>query len=196
MLTDRKIVRAELGEMVAKAMAAGGPEFSQAPIVSHFSGRGIGRSTLYRWITDAMEEAAAQIAVAAREESGVAPEVEALNEPGAGGAVATRGIVAQADLDATAILHALHDNMEASRQVMAHSRKDDGSVRNAKLLMVASENLRRGIETASRIFEAVHSVQRVEAFHRMILEEIAAESPTCAKRIWDRLEQAGRHGIA
>jgi hypothetical protein len=58
---------------------------------------------------------------------------------------------------------------------MTHARTDDGKVRNARLLLAASEHLRRCIETAAKITDTLMRADKVERYHTAIIEEIAAE---------------------
>jgi hypothetical protein len=60
-------------------------------------------------------------------------------------------------------------------------------VRNSKLLLSASEHLRRNLETAARITELMLRSDRIEKFHVAVIEEISRESAVLAERVALRL---------
>ena len=62
-------------------------------------------------------------------------------------------------------------------------------MRNARLLLQATENLRRCLETGLRIAEAMREMDQVDKFHAAILEEIAKMDPVLAERVVLRLGQ-------
>ncbi len=73
--------------------------------------------------------------------------------------------------------------------VMQHARADGGQVRNAKLLLQPTEVLRRCLETATRLHEAVAPVQRIDQFNVKLLEvaeAVHAECPDVARLIIQR----------
>ena len=72
---------------------------------------------------------------------------------------------------------------------MRHARDPEGRVRNGGLLIKASEHLRRSLETACRISEALRQIDRIDEFHAALMGEIAAESPALAERVVLRLAQ-------
>jgi hypothetical protein len=85
------------------------------------------------------------------------------------------------------IIQELMTCVAAAKQVMAYARKEDGSVRNARLLLTAAEQLRRTTDSCVRLQEAMTDLQRLEQFNTIILEEIDKESPACAQRIGQRM---------
>jgi hypothetical protein len=73
-----------------------------------------------------------------------------------------------------------------AKQVTAYARTEGGEVRNAKLLVTASEHLRRSIETASRLYDSIVAVQRIDQFNNELLTAIEAvheEFPEAAELI-------------
>ncbi len=81
----------------------------------------------------------------------------------------------------------LHNCMETAEQVMAHARTDEGEVRDARLLLSASEHLRRSVETVAKLYQAIKHVQKLDAFHEAVVAEIADESPELAERVLARI---------
>ncbi len=170
-------------EVEAAALAnierAGPGGIDKAGLVRRFSGRGAGRSTLFRWIQELertgragqhlahrVKEAAAERAAAPAPpiaiRQAVQPNLPVLptldDIAGAGGTIA--------------VIDQLRECTEAARAVMKHARNQDGSVRMGKLLLAASEHLRRNLETAVRLHESIYESAKTEEFHRRIIESI------------------------
>ena len=87
------------------------------------------------------------------------------------------------------VMDRLNQCVAAADQVIAFARTPEGAVRNSKLLLSASEHLRRCLETAARITETMMRADRVERFHAAIIEEIGKEAPVVAERLAMRLAQ-------
>ena len=96
--------------------------------------------------------------------------------------VRTMGVLPTIELLADCIRH--------TQDLITHARAKDGAVRNARLLMQASEHLRRAVETAARLNETVAIQRDMERFHETCLEEIGKESPPVQERILNRLRRA------
>ena len=90
------------------------------------------------------------------------------------------------------VIQHLRECIDASRAVMKHASNDDGTPKMSKLLLNAAESLRRNIETAQRIVEKVHEIQRVEEFHRIIIEEVRKVDEAAAMRILERIDIVSR----
>jgi hypothetical protein len=73
--------------------------------------------------------------------------------------------------------------------VVVYAKTADGKIRNARLLLQASDTLRRAFETALKLAEAMHEVDQVDRFHTIILEEIGELSPDTAEAILQRVGQ-------
>ena len=73
------------------------------------------------------------------------------------------------------VMDRLNQCVAAADQVIAFARTSEGAVRNSKLLLSASEHLRRCLETAARVTETMMRAERVERFHAVIIEEIGKE---------------------
>ena len=87
------------------------------------------------------------------------------------------------------VLDKLRQCVQVADDLMAYARHEDGKPRNAKLLLGASEHLRKSLETATRLYEALRQVDAVDRMHDAIMQEISAESPELAERIVLRLGQ-------
>ncbi len=173
--------------------------FRTKAVVEAFEDRGASRATLYRWvghvvssgalgqeIATAVKGAAARRAAeeldpeifAAKHLLEAMPDVVNLDDVGGSGT--------------TRVLDNLHACINAARAVMSFASDANGKPRAAKLLLFGSEHLRRCVETSMRILEKIHDVQKIDEFHRAMMEEIRKESPACAKRVLERLEVIAR----
>ena len=85
------------------------------------------------------------------------------------------------------IIENLHRLLSASTDVMARSRDSAGAVRNGKMLLQAAEQMRRSLETAVKLQEAITEGLQVDAFHRVLIEEVGKLDPAAAGRIRARL---------
>ncbi len=87
------------------------------------------------------------------------------------------------------VIEQLGDCIRAAQQVMAYARHADGSVRSAKILLSAAEMLRRSLDTAVKLQQALMDVAQTERFHTAVIETIKDESPATAERLLVRLQQ-------
>ena len=190
-------LRAEMeAELLKEAEQLGPDGFDQDPVVKRFLGRGIGRSTIYRWAAEIMksgkpgQHAVRKVKAAVAEHKARPPRPAA--EVAAEIVERLPARVSVADVTGAGtipIIERLQECIRAAQEVMRHARHDDGKVRNAKLLVSASEHLRRSLETSVRLFEAMRQIDQVDRLHTLIMEEIERESPACAERIVTRLGQ-------
>jgi hypothetical protein len=79
--------------------------------------------------------------------------------------------------------------INAAHEVMEKSRNADGSVRNAKLMLMASEQLRRSLDTAVKLQEAISDGLQIERFHQTIMDEIRKIDPDVARSIVAKLNE-------
>jgi hypothetical protein len=82
----------------------------------------------------------------------------------------------------------LENCIVTAEQVMEFARTQDGGVRNAKLLLTASEHLRRSIATACEQHEAMMNTMQIERFHEAMIDEIGKVDRPTAERIINRLQ--------
>ena len=171
--------------------------FDRAALVRRFEGHGASPRTLYRWIGVLFESGrigqhlarTVQEAVAARSAASPDPAAEAAREVGeilprlaSPGEIAAGG-------GPIAVMALLQNCVQAAVDTMRHAKTDDGRVRNSKLLLAASAELRKCLETTVRIFETMREVSHVDRLHAEIIEEIGRESPELAERVLRRLDQ-------
>jgi hypothetical protein len=186
--------------LLAEVARVGLEHFTPDAVIKRFLGCGGKRTSLYRWQRELMatdrprehlDRVTAQ-AVAIR--AAVDPEPAA----GAAGAAADGAkavIIAQhvvrgtGGAGAMALLEKLHDCIKTAEDVLAHAKTPEGKVRNSKLMLQAAENLRRSIETGSKIAEMLVRADKIEQFNRAVIEEIAKVSPELAEQVALRLSQ-------
>lgn len=194
-MSDPGEIRAHLqAEVEAAVLAAveraGKLEVDQSAIVKPFLSRGAGRSTVYRWVGAILKDGRAYqhlaraIKEAAEERARGGPSAAEDISKSLPAVVRPEHIV---NAGAIPIIARLNECVETAQNLMTHARTEDGRIRNAKLLIAASEHLRRCLDTAARIADQMRAVNQVDRFHAAIIEEVSRESPECAERIQRRL---------
>jgi hypothetical protein len=192
-------LRAELETaMLGEAEHVGPDGFDRAAVVSRFMDRGVSRPTIFRWaaeivnsgrlgqhvtrkIREAAEERASRSADAARD---AAEEVMAKLPP-----TMTVGDMVSSPGRTIDVIERLKQCIAVADQVIKYARTDSGGVRNSRLLIQASEHLRRSLDTAARLQRAIYEMGEVEKFHQAIFDIIKEEAPEAAERLLMRLEQ-------
>jgi hypothetical protein len=178
---------------IAAARITGWAALNRPALVAEFKGRA-GRSTLYRWLAEIdgapLERSVGEMILDAR--AGGRPRVESVTEEIQARAAAAFPKVPTigecvAATTPLAVMEKLATCLAAAQDVMSRSRDAAGVVRNGKMLLAASEHLRRSLETAVKLQEAITDGLEVEQFHASIMEEIAAIDPVVAGRIAARL---------
>jgi hypothetical protein len=181
--------------VLAEVARVGLGAFNRKKVLQRFLDSGAKQSTLYRWVDSILasgqpEEQASRAIVAA------AAARSALPDPAASVAASVASELPTipkmehiASQGAIPIIDRLNTCLSVAEQLMAHARTDDGKVRNSKLLLTASEHLRRCIDTAARITDTLMRAEKIERYHAAIMEEIGAESPETAERMLGRLSR-------
>ncbi|MBN8890988.1 MAG: hypothetical protein J0H91_11935 [Rhodospirillales bacterium] len=194
-------VRREIEAAISRVYAeTASSQIRKSAIVRPFLSRGVGLSTLYRWVDQCLEARkrpqtlirAARKAAAVRKHraraSGEAPETAvarlAAKIIARAAVLPTIEVVAAPGMSATDVNRRLQSCIAAAEQVMAFARRDDGSVRMPKTLLAASEQLRRNLETAVKVHEAMRAISDVERFHDELIgvvAEVARKHPIAAE---------------
>jgi hypothetical protein len=193
----REALRREVEEALLSELDRVGPEaLNRARVLRRFEGRGACRASLFRWARDlfASGRAAAHIehlVKRAGEERASRNEDPAIDAGQAAlAAVLPRAVSPDDVVGLSAGIDAIghvRRCIQTALDVAEHARGPDGRVRNPRLLLQATDSLRRCLETATRLQQALRDLQSVEAFHQGIIEEIAKESPEVVERIIRRL---------
>jgi hypothetical protein len=181
---------------VAKSVKAIGIDrFRKEPIVQQFLGRGAAVSSLYRWIDASI--ASGKPGQAAVKAVRKAAKARAARTPDPVGEVVEEvrerlpAVVRLEEVSGTPtlkIIEELGTVVADLKSLVKHAKGADGSVRNARLLLSASDRIRASMETALKIQAAMRDVAQVDRLHEAILEEIRRESPETAERILHRID--------
>ncbi len=158
-------------EVIAAARAAangrgGWAKVSIAALVKQFAGRA-SQASIYRWVAEAKEKRGGRVPVDV-------PFAAPAPQPGD----------PSVPVPVTQLVQMC---VQAGQDVMAASRGPDGKPRNSKMLIRATDSLRRCLETAVRLQEAIADALALEEYDRVILDEIAKIDPAVAARITARL---------
>jgi predicted S18 family serine protease len=184
-------LRREVEAAVAKSVKNIGIErFRKEPIVQKFSGRGASVSSLYRWIDASIASGkpgqAAVRAVkraakarAARTPDPVAEIVEEVREC----LPAVVRLEEVTGAPTVKIIEELATVVADLKALVKHAKGPDGSVRNAKLLLSASDRIRACMETALKIQAAMRSVDEVDRLQAAMIAEIAKCDRDLAERV-------------
>jgi hypothetical protein len=192
-------LRAEVEAAVLADVTKLGPDqFSKVDVVRRFIERGASRATLFNWVNaildsgrpgqhvarivkKAAEARAARTPEPAKEVAGeiaaMLPVRVSVDEVVKGGG-STLNVIDKlnsivADLDA----------------LVAHAKTDDGKVKNARLLLSASRELRGCVETGLKLYQAMREVGQVDRLQEAMLDEIEKLSPETAEAIYRRMDQ-------
>ncbi len=201
---DKAALRAEVEQATLEEVRRVGVEaFETITIAKIFKGR-VSQATIYRWVEAAlgrvMQAVAHDIKDAAQQrierEDDPAESVVADVEAKLPAMVAVDDLVPSGG--SIQLIDRLMRSLEAAEQVMSYARHQDGSVRSAKMLLLASEHNRRTLDTALRMQQAMREISDIDQFHRDILDmvrRVAKNHPAAAEEIVTSLAQiASRWG--
>ena len=180
--------------ILAAFARTGGAPIDRQALIKQFLDRGASRPTVYRWYSEIMAsgkpgQRAVEVVKRASER-----RAKRVADPALDAARAAAGVlpvaVSLADvtgLRGRSVIDQLQDCLKAAQDVMKASRAQDGGVRNSKMLLVASEHLRRSLETSVKLYEAMQSVSQIDKLHEAIIAEISQVDPALAERVFRRL---------
>jgi hypothetical protein len=191
------VLRLEVEEAVLAEVVRAGAAFQRSAVVSRFLGRGAGKSTLFRWVQEFIESGAPGQHVSRLITLAAAERVAHSEHPGTDLAAAVSAKlpirVSRAEMaGAVHVVDKLCEIIADYDLLIRHARTDDGKVRNGRLLVVANAELRRCLETAVKLYQAMRDIDQVDRMRDAILEEIAKLSPETAEAIYRRIAHCGR----
>lgn len=192
-------MRADLeAAVLEEALRVGVDRVRRSDIIEGFMARGVPRATGFQWVRDYFESGRLGQAIARRiRESAEARATDMhLSAAQLVAEDATRALPASPSvicaiaatsrpLDIIGELASAIADVKAVRQT---AFGPDGKPRNTRLVLSAAEAMRRNLETAVRLQQAMHDLARLERFNAAIVEEIAKESPELAQRVVMRLQ--------
>jgi CheY-like chemotaxis protein len=194
----RSMLRTEVEAAALQELERVGPAaFRRTVVVEHFLGRGASRSTLFRWVERLVASGRAGQHLALQiKEAAAASAAHTTNAAAARAGRAAQRLPKVVNVDDVALaggtigtIGRIKQCIAAAEAVMATAHNSDGSVRSAKLLLAASDHLRRAVETAWRLQQACARVAELERFHRAILDVLTDASPEIAEAVVRRLAQ-------
>jgi hypothetical protein len=193
---EKVALRAELETAVLEELRRVGPTaFEKMTIARRFLGQA-SQATLYRWVDAALAKAGSKLAgeVVAAAEARATRTAEPSLEAARQAVTTTLPWVPRVEDTAgfggtVPAIEQLGECIRAAQQVMAYARHADGNVRSAKILLTATEVLRRSLDTAVKLQQTIVDVSQIERFHAAVVEAIREESPTTAERLLVRLQQ-------
>jgi len=183
-------------------MGPGG--FDKASVARPFMTRGLTRSTVYRWIREILATGRPGAAIEAEVVKAAKARAERTPEPARDAAqeivalippVVTLGDLTGED-GTIAVVSRIIAILRDMDLLVAHAKHDDGKVKNSKLLIAASREMRQGLETAMKLKEGLRQERDLDEMMRAIVAEVARESPACAERILRRMTGVlTQHGV-
>jgi hypothetical protein len=190
-----KVEAAVMAEIEASGMEA----FNRDGIMRAFKGKGASPATLYRWVSDTLksgmpaEHFSKRIRAAEAEKAKAEAKAAGLPEPPPPPPEPMRAVMtidrAHASGAAIPIIEKLMGCIRSAEKVIAHAEHEDGKVKAPRLLLTASEHLRRTLETAVRLQEAMADLNHIEQFHAAILSALRDVDPDLERRAIARLRE-------
>lgn len=189
-------LRAEVSAAVLAEVERIGPiSFRAEVVVKAFLSRGSSKATLYRWIDHVLQsgQVNAHLTAKVKEASQARAKVTKAPARAAAAEIVTK-LPAIARIDdiagqggTIAVITQLNECMDMARQIMKQARNDDGTIRQTKLALMASEHMRRCLDTGVKMAEAMRAISKIDDFHLAVVDAIAEESPELAERLQMRL---------
>jgi len=179
---------------IARALARNGPEHDLRPLKSR-KYADVPAATWWRWVKTVRDSGAPARKAAKRVKKHVAQRAKQA-DPAASitEAVAEQlpAVVKPEDVACTGVISAMDrikECMDDANRVKEFCRTESGKIRNPKLYLVASRHILDSMKTAATISRQLMDAQRLEQFHRAILDEISELEPEMAERVLDRLDR-------
>jgi hypothetical protein len=194
--------REEVEAAVCQAMVSMGPAgFDKANLARPFMARGMARSTIYRWIREILATGRPGAAIEAEIVEAAKERAEAARHPAKSAAKATAtameivGLIPPTatlgdltgDDGTIAVVARIAAILRDMDLLVQHAKHEDGRIKNSKLLLAASREMRQSLETAVKLREALRQERDLDEMMRAIVSEVAQESPACAQRIFRRM---------
>ena len=195
--TETESLRDEIEAAVIAEVERVGPDaLNKAALFSQFKARGASRASIYRWIDAPLKSGKAAMRLTAQIRKDAAARAAAVPDPALDAAREAAQIIpvpAMSDIagygGTVAFIAKLRQIMQTADSVAKHATHDDGKPRNAKLLLQATETLRRAMETGLKLHQAMREISEVDRFLAAIIEVLRQESPIVAERVVKRLNQ-------
>ncbi len=188
--------RDEVEAAITEAMNRLGPEgLDKLSIAKRFMARGLSKATAYRWIKEILATGRPGVAIEAKVVEAARARAERTPEPARDAdeeivalipPVATIGDLT-GDPGTVGVVQRIWKILADMELLVAHAKHDDGKVKNSKLLLAASREMRQGLETAMKLREGMRQERDLDDMMQAIVAKVAKESPGCAERILKRM---------
>jgi hypothetical protein len=159
-------------------------------LVDRLSKDGAGSSTLYRWIENFIATGKPGQAAVRAVKKAAAKRVRREPDPDVSvGKAARKHLPAMVRLDEVTgvptvrVIDELGIVVADLKALVKHAKGPDGGVRNARLLLSASDRVRACMETALKIQAAMRSVDEVDRLQAAMIAEIAKCDRDLAERV-------------
>ena len=191
-------LRAEFEAAVLAEVERTGPGgFRRDTVIKPFLERGAKQSTLYRWTAEILksgkpgQHVARQVkaAAAARAARSADPSAEVAQEVAARLPVVARVEDIVTGGSTVKVIEKLDYVIKNLDLLIAHAKTEDGKVRNARLLLSATDRMRAALGTATKLYQAMREVNQVDRLHEAIIRRIRELSPVTAEAILRDIDQ-------
>lgn len=211
-LTAREALRiACQREVMAEAESVGPERVNRAAIMRKYERLGVPEVTVYRWIRQCFGSKKKQARLVddivrdrttsriAEQAEKIAERVQAEARPAAARAAAEEAVdampappspdqvLAVGTGSTIPFMEHLRRLLLTSEEMEALARGPDGKLRNIGGMSRAAVVKLRALEVGLKAHQALAEMAEVERFHRLVIEEVAKESPEVAERIVRRL---------
>ena len=193
---DRAALRAEVERSALAEVERVGPDaFRPSTIALLYADKGADRATIYRWLAELKKSGRMGAHVAARVREAVAERAARAPDPAADAAREVAAVMPRPlgpdDITAAGgigdFVATLTTCMQTAQKILAQATAPDGTIRQPRLAIVASEHLRRCLETAARVAATMRDVNNLARFHGEVIAAVQAEAPEVAERLAQRL---------
>lgn len=196
-MANRELQAEVEAAVLAELERVGPADFNRAEIFRQFEDRNVARSTVYRWVDGVLKSGRGGAHLTKVVKKAAEKRAKRSPDPAAD---AAREVVEEVlppipkptDFGGAGVVpmvDRLSACIKVAEELMAHARTEDGKPRNAKLLLNASDHLRRSVETVVRLQEAMMQVMHVERFHEAVFQVLREEKPELVERVLLRLRQ-------
>jgi len=192
-------MRAAVEAAVLAELERVGPDaLVKADIARPFAGKGASTATLYRWIDGVLKTGRGGQYLAGKIKAAAEERAKAPDPPAAAAEAAAASLPAVVTMEDVAssgvipVIERMVKCIEIADQLIKHARTEEGEVRSAKLLLNASEHMRRNLETAVRLQESIRQTNDVSRFNKAVvalIRTVAAKHPEVGEELVTGLSQ-------
>ena len=180
---------------ITRALSRHGPAHDLRPLKSR-KYADVPRATWWRWVAKVRDSGAPGRKAAKRIKKKVARRAKKLDPKKSVAKDAEDQlpeVIRPSDISGDTGLISVVDRIQSciqhAEKVVKWCEREDGSVRNPKLYLVASRHILEAMKTASSISHQLMDAQRIDQFHQAILNRLKERDPVLVEQILDDLER-------